>query len=223
MKIAMDGPAGAGKSTVAKRVAAARNMHYVDTGAMYRSIAYGIISGNACPSEKEAESIVKDLDIAVTYEENQQIVRVNGENVMDRIRTQAVSDAASVYAAKPYVREKLLNLQREIARTYNVVMDGRDIGTVVLPDAELKVFITADPRERAIRRAKELEERTGEPQDVDAIEAEIRERDYRDSHREIAPLKQAEDAILVDTTHMTIEEVVSAICELADKAEGSAQ
>ena len=134
---------------------------------------------------------------------------------MGVIRTPEVSAAASRYAALPVVREKLLGVQRRIAEEYDVVMDGRDIGTVVLPHAETKIFITADPAERARRRALELEMRTGEKQDVDAIEREIRERDYRDSHREIAPLKQADDAVLLDTTHMSIEEVVAEVCRLA--------
>ena len=217
MRIAMDGPAGAGKSTVARKAAKQLNMHYVDTGAMYRAIAYGILAGSSTePDEEEAEKIVRDMQITVTYEGDEQVVCVNGENVMDKIRTQEVSDAASRYAAKGYVREKLLDLQREIASVYDVVMDGRDIGTVVLPDAELKIFITAAPEERARRRALELEQRTGEKQDFDRILQEILDRDYRDSHREIAPLKQAEDAQLVDTTHMTIPEVVDTICRLAE-------
>ena len=217
MRIAMDGPAGAGKSTVARKAAKQLNMHYVDTGAMYRAIAYGILAGSSTePDEEEAEKIVRNMQISVTYEGDEQVVCVNGENVMDKIRTQKVSDAASRYAAKGYVREKLLDLQREIASVYDVVMDGRDIGTVVLPDAELKIFITAAPEERARRRALELEQRTGEKQDFDRILQEILDRDYRDSHREIAPLKQAEDAQLVDTTHMTIPEVVDTICRLAE-------
>ena len=215
MIIAMDGPAGAGKSTVARRAAKALGMHYVDTGAMYRAIAYGIIKSGA--SEAEAEDVVEQMDIQVRYEQDEQHVYVAGEDVMPFIRTQEISDAASRYSAKPYVRAKLLETQRQIAKTYEVIMDGRDIGTVVLPDADLKIFITADPAERARRRALELEMRTGEKQDVQAIEAEIRERDYRDSHREIAPLKQADDAVLLDTTNLSIEEVVQEVCRLAEE------
>ena len=215
MIIAMDGPAGAGKSTVARRAAKALGMHYVDTGAMYRAIAYGIVKSGA--SEAEAEDVVEQMDIQVRYEQDEQHVYVAGEDVMPFIRTQEISDAASRYSAKPYVRAKLLETQRQIAKTYEVIMDGRDIGTVVLPDADLKIFITADPAERARRRALELEMRTGEKQDVQAIEAEIRERDYRDSHREIAPLKQADDAVLLDTTNLSIEEVVQEVCRLAEE------
>lgn len=211
MIIAMDGPAGAGKSTVARQVAKKLGIHYVDTGAMYRAIAWGILQNG----EADPEQAVERMEVTVRYENDEQHVYVNGTDVMGFIRTQAVSDAASRYAAMPYVREKLLHVQREIAKNYDVVMDGRDIGTVVLPNADTKIFITADPAERARRRALELEERTGEKQDAEAIEREIRERDYRDSHREIAPLKQADDAVLVDTTKMSIEEVVAEVCRLA--------
>ena len=213
MTIAMDGPAGAGKSTAAKLAAKALGIHYVDTGAMYRAIAYGILT--AAPADDAVEACVRDMDVRVDYIEDEQHVYVNGEDVMGVIRTPEVSAAASRYAALPVVREKLLGVQRTIAEQFDVVMDGRDIGTVVLPHAETKIFITADPAERARRRALELEQRTGEKQDVDAIEKEIRARDYRDSHREIAPLKQADDAVLLDTTHMSIEEVVAEVCRLA--------
>lgn len=213
MTIAMDGPAGAGKSTAAKLAAKALGIHYVDTGAMYRAIAYGILT--AAPADDAVDACVRDMDVRVDYIEDEQHVYVNGEDVMGVIRTPEVSAAASRYAALPVVREKLLGVQRTIAEQFDVVMDGRDIGTVVLPHAETKIFITADPAERARRRALELEQRTGEKQDVDAIEKEIRERDYRDSHREIAPLKQADDAVLLDTTHMSIEEVVAEVCRLA--------
>ncbi len=213
MTIAMDGPAGAGKSTAAKLAAQELGIHYVDTGAMYRAIAYGILK--AAPAEEVLDDLVRGMDVRVEYIDNEQHVYVDGEDVMGVIRTPEVSAAASRYAALPVVREKLLGVQRRIAEEYDVVMDGRDIGTVVLPHAETKIFITADPAERARRRALELEMRTGEKQDVDAIEREIRERDYRDSHREIAPLKQADDAVLLDTTHMSIEEVVAEVCRLA--------
>ncbi len=213
MTIAMDGPAGAGKSTAAKLAAKALGIHYVDTGAMYRAIAYGILT--AAPAADAVDACVQAMDVRVDYIEDEQHVYVNGEDVMGVIRTPEVSAAASRYAALPVVREKLLGVQRTIAEQFDVVMDGRDIGTVVLPHAETKIFITADPAERARRRALELEQRTGEKQDVEAIEREIRGRDYRDSHREIAPLKQADDAVLLDTTHMSIEEVVAEVCRLA--------
>ena len=215
MTIAMDGPAGAGKSTVAKLTAKRLHMHYVDTGAMYRAIAYGIIKSGV--SEEKAEEVVRCMEVVVRYEEDEQHVYVDGTDVMPFIRTPEISDAASRYSAKPFVREKLLETQREIARTYDVIMDGRDIGTVVLPDADVKIFITADPYERARRRALELEQRTGIQQDIEAIAQEIRERDYRDSHRAIAPLKQAEDAVLVDTTNLSIEEVVDEVCRLVEE------
>ncbi len=213
MTIAMDGPAGAGKSTVAKRAAKLLGIHYVDTGAMYRAIAWGILQA----PEADPETTVREMDVVVRYEDDEQHVYVNGTDVMDFIRTQEVSDAASRWAVESFVRDKLLNVQRQIAVDYDVVMDGRDIGTVVLPNADTKIFITADPAERARRRALELETRTGIPQDVHAIEQEIRERDYRDSHREIAPLKQADDAVLLDTTHLSIEEVVAEVCRLAGR------
>lgn len=224
MTIAMDGPAGAGKSTVAKKVAEKLGIHYVDTGAMYRAIAYGIVKQQIAFAEKEIEEAVQKMQIDVRYVGNVQLVYVNDEDVTGCIRTQEVSDAASKLAVYQPVREKLVELQRQIAQDWEVVMDGRDIGTVVLPDAELKIYITADAAERARRRAAELEQKGEGPIDLEWMEKEIRLRDERDMNRAISPLRQAEDAVLVDTTHMSIEEVVDAICQLAAerKAAGEA-
>ena len=230
MTIAMDGPAGAGKSTVAKKVAEKLGIHYVDTGAMYRAIAYGIVQQQILPActagactagadtaiaETKIAAAVQNMQVDVRYVENAQHVYVNGEDVTGCIRTQEVSDAASKLAVYQPVREKLVELQRQIARDWEVVMDGRDIGTVVLPDAELKIYITAEASERARRRAAELEQKGAAPIDLAWMEKEIRERDERDMNRAISPLRQAEDAVLVDTTHMSIEEVVDTICQLA--------
>lgn len=215
MTIAMDGPAGAGKSTVAKLVAEKLHIHYVDTGAMYRAIAYGVLHNSASMDEAAIHETVKTMKITVQYIENVQHVYVDGVDVSDRIRTPEVSSAASQLAVYAVVREKLLDLQREIAREWDVVMDGRDIGTVVLPNADLKIYITADASERARRRALEMEQKGEKNIDLVWMENEIRQRDARDMNRAISPLRQAEDAVLVDTTHMTIDEVVNTICQLA--------
>ncbi len=215
MIIAMDGPAGAGKSTVAKLVAEKLGMHYVDTGAMYRAIAYGILQEQVEAHEERIAEAVSRMQIAVQYIENVQHVYVNDVDVSDQIRTPEVSSAASQIAVYASVREKLVELQRKIAEEWEVVMDGRDIGTVVLPNADLKIYITADASERARRRALEMEQKGEKNIDLVWMEKEIRERDERDMNREIAPLRQAEDAVLVDTTHMSIEEVVDTICKMA--------
>lgn len=217
MTIAMDGPAGAGKSTVAKRVAEKLGIHYVDTGAMYRSIAYGVLQKQVEFEEEAVAAVVAEMKIAVQYIDGVQHVYVDNADVSDCIRTPEVSNAASQLAVYQSVREKLLELQREIAREWDVVMDGRDIGTVVLPNADLKIYITADASERARRRALEMEQKGEKNIDLVWMENEIRQRDERDMNREISPLRQAEDAVLVDTTHMNIEEVVDAICNLANE------
>ena len=215
MIIAMDGPAGAGKSTVAKLVAEKLGMHYVDTGAMYRAIAYGVLQEQVESHEERIAEAVSRMQIAVQYIENVQHVYVNDVDVSDQIRTPEVSSAASQIAVYASVREKLVELQRKIAEDWEVVMDGRDIGTVVLPNADLKIYITADASERARRRALEMEQKGEKNIDLVWMEKEIRERDERDMNREISPLRQAEDAVLVDTTHMSIEEVVDTICKMA--------
>ena len=214
--IAIDGPAGAGKSTIAKLVAKELGFVYVDTGAMYRGLAIHFLENGIEAEEKEkiAEAC-KDADVTIRYEDGQQQVYLNGKNITAKLREEAVGNMASKSSAIPEVRAKLLELQRELARKEDVIMDGRDIGTCVLPDADVKVFLTASVETRAKRRYDELVEK-GVACDLEEIARDIAERDERDSTREIAPLKQAEDAVLVDSSHMTIEEVVAAIVKLCD-------
>ena len=213
--IAIDGPAGAGKSTVAKKVAGRLGFVYVDTGAMYRTIALYMLEYHVdVDDDKALREALGRIEIGITYENGVQQMLLNGENVSGRIRTQAVSDQASVTAVKPEVRAKLLDLQRDMARKNNVIMDGRDIGTNILPDAQLKVFLTAGSLERARRRYAELREK-GEECDLDEIRREIEERDYRDSHRAEAPLRKADDAILVDTSDMDADQAADRIVSLA--------
>lgn len=209
--IAIDGPAGAGKSTIAKKVAKELGYIYVDTGALYRAIAYYLLT-NQIDIENE-ESLTKACDritIRIAYEQDAQQVYLNEENVTPYLRTEETGNMASKSSAKPQVRAALLDLQRNMAKEYDVVMDGRDIGTNVLPDAEVKIYLTASSKERANRRYKELVEK-GETADFDKIEADIIERDNRDMNRAIAPLKQAEDAVLVDSSDMSIAQVVDTI------------
>lgn len=214
--VAIDGPAGAGKSTIAKLVAKEKGYVYVDTGAMYRGLAIHFLENGIEAEEKEkiAEAC-KDADVTIRYEDGQQQVYLNGKNITAKLREEAVGNMASKSSAIPEVRAKLLELQRELARREDVIMDGRDIGTCVLPDADVKVFLTASVETRAKRRYDELVEK-GVSCDLEEIARDIAERDERDSTREIAPLKQAEDAVLVDSSHMTIEEVVAAIVKLCD-------
>ena len=214
--VAIDGPAGAGKSTIAKLVAKEKGYVYVDTGAMYRGLAIHFLENGIEAEEKEkiAEAC-KDADVTIRYEDGQQQVYLNGKNITAKLREEAVGNMASKSSAIPEVRAKLLELQRELARKEDVIMDGRDIGTCVLPDADVKVFLTASVETRAKRRNDELVEK-GVACDLEEIARDIAERDERDSTREIAPLKQAEDAVLVDSSHMTIEEVVAAIVKLCD-------
>ena len=214
--VAIDGPAGAGKSTIAKLVAKEKGYVYVDTGAMYRGLAIHFLENGIEAEEKEkiAEAC-KDADVTIRYEDGQQQVYLNGKNITAKLREEAVGNMASKSSAIPEVRAKLLELQRELARKEDVIMDGRDIGTCVLPDADVKVFLTASVETRAKRRYDELVEK-GVACDLEEIARDIAERDERDSTREIAPLKQAEDAALVDSSYMTIEEVVAAIVKLCD-------
>ncbi len=212
--IAIDGPAGAGKSTIAKMVAKELGFIYVDTGAMYRAMALYMIKNGVDPqnSEKISETC-KDADITIKHENGIQVVYLNGENVNGLIRTEEVGNMASASSVNGDVRKKLVELQQKLAKTTDVVMDGRDIGTVVLPDANLKIYLTASSQVRAQRRYKELTEKNVEC-NLDDIEKDIIERDYRDMHREISPLKQADDAILVDSSDITIDEVVETILKL---------
>ncbi|MDY4126873.1 MAG: (d)CMP kinase [Lachnospiraceae bacterium] len=214
MNIAIDGPAGAGKSTIAKKVAKKMGYIYVDTGAMYRAMALFMIKQGIDPSDAPSiEEACKIADISIEYRDGEQVVLLNGENVNAYLRTEEVGNMASVTSVNAKVREKLVELQQKLAKTKDVVMDGRDIGTVVLPNAEVKVYLTASSLVRAQRRALELEAK-GESADLSKIEADIIERDNRDMTRAISPLKQAEDATLIDSSYMTIDEVVVAILNL---------
>lgn len=212
--IAVDGPAGAGKSTIAKRVAEELGFIYVDTGAMYRSMAlYFLRNGIQGGEEEKVSDACKDIEVSIEYENGEQQVILNGENVNEFIRTEEVSMMTSDTSKYPKVREKLLSLQRELAQKKDVIMDGRDIGTCVLPDADLKVYLTASSKERARRRYKEQQER-GIACDFVQIEKDIIARDEQDMNRAVSPLKQAEDAILVDASDMTIDEVVAKVVSL---------
>lgn len=209
--IAIDGPAGAGKSTIAKRVAKELSFIYVDTGAMYRAMALYFLRKGILPDETEKiEAACEDIQVSITYVNGEQQVWLNGENVSKEIRKEEVGNMASKTSVNSKVREKLVALQRELASRENVVMDGRDIGTQVLPDATAKIYLTASVEERARRRFLELQEK-GMPANMEAIEADIIARDHRDMTREISPLRQAEDAVLVDASQMTIEEVANAV------------
>lgn len=213
-QIAIDGPAGAGKSTIAKKVAAELGFIYVDTGAMYRAMALYMIKNGIRADEPEKISATCDsADITIRHENGEQVVLLNGENVNGLIRTEEVGNMASASSVNGDVRRKLVELQQKLANEADVVMDGRDIGTVVLPNADVKVYLTASSKVRAERRFKELTAK-GETCDIDVIEKDIIERDYRDMHREISPLKQADDAILVDSSDMTIDEVAKTIVDL---------
>ena len=213
--IAIDGPAGAGKSTIAKRVAAQLGFMYVDTGAMYRTIAVYLLREQVdCENEALLAKALDKISIGMKYGDGQQRMLLNGEDVTGLIRTQEVGQMASISSAKAIVREKLLALQRGLAAENEVIMDGRDIGTRILPDADLKIYLTASTEARARRRFLELEQK-GEHPSLEQIEAEIRERDTRDMNRSVAPLKQAEDAVLVDSSDMSIEQVTDRIVSLA--------
>ena len=212
--IAIDGPAGAGKSTIAKLVAKKRGYIYVDTGAMYRAMAQYLLRTGVNTSDRAAiAKACQNADISIAYQKGEQVVLLNGENVNAYLRTEEVGNMASVSSAVPEVRKKLVELQQELAAKEDVVMDGRDIGTVVLPNADVKVYLTASTHTRAMRRFLELQEK-GQVADLEKIEADIADRDYRDMHRETSPLRQAEDAVLVDSSEMTIEQVVERILSL---------
>lgn len=212
--IAIDGPAGAGKSTIAKLIAKKKNYIYVDTGAMYRAMAlYFLEAGISADDQEKIESSVDQIDVTITYENGEQVVWLNGRNVNGLIRTEEVSRMASATSVNPKVRTKLVELQRKLAAKENVVMDGRDIGTVVLLDANVKIYLTASSAVRAKRRYEEQKAK-GIDCNLEEIEKDIIERDHRDMTREISPLKQAEDAILLDSSNMTIEEVADAVIAL---------
>ncbi len=210
--IAIDGPAGAGKSTIAKRLAKELGYYYVDTGAIYRTVAYFLDLLGVSPKDADGvERYIDELTIEITYdEEGKQHMLMNGMDVTDEIRTQDISQKASLVSAHPVVREVLLDMQRDVAKAHNVIMDGRDIGTVVLPKADVKIFLTATAEVRAKRRTDELLAK-GQAANYDVVLKEIIQRDYQDTHREIAPLKMAKDSIKLDTSELDIEGVVAAM------------
>ena len=211
INIAIDGPAGAGKSTIAKMLAKELGYVYVDTGAMYRAMAYYFLQQGIDKEDEAAiNAAVDGADVTIRYEDGAQKVLLNGEDVTGSLRTEQVGNMASSTSVYPAVRVKLVALQQKLAKTADVIMDGRDIGTCVLPDAQVKIYLTASVETRAKRRYDELVEK-GEHADLAKIEEDIKERDYRDMHREMSPLRQADDAVLVDSSDMSIEQVVSAI------------
>lgn len=214
VNIAIDGPAGAGKSTIAKAVAKELEFIYVDTGAMYRAMALHLLRQGIVPGEEaQMDAACENAEISIVYENGAQQVLLNGENVTGDLRREEVGNMASVSSARPRIREKLVELQRVLASQSDVVMDGRDIGTCVLPDADVKIYLTASARTRALRRCRELEEKRVSCV-LEEIEADINDRDHRDMTREISPLRKAEDAVLVDSSEMSIEEVKEAIIRL---------
>ena len=216
--IAIDGPAGAGKSTIAKRLAKELGYQYVDTGAIYRTVAYFMDLLGVSPKDVDGvERYIDELTINIEYDEDGlQHMIMNGMDVTGDIRTQDISQKASLVSAHAVVRDVLLDMQRDVAMTYNVIMDGRDIGTVVLPKANVKIFLTASPEVRAKRRTDELTAK-GQKANYEQILKEIIQRDYQDTHRPIAPLKMAKDSIKVDTSDMDIDQVVDAIRQIVGK------
>ena len=206
VSIAIDGPSGAGKSTLAKRLAKELGYIYVDTGAMYRSIGLYALRRGVDPKDADAvQALLPGIELGIHLQDGAQHVYLNGEDVSTDIRAEAVGMAASAVSAHPAVRAFLLDTQRNLAKGQNILMDGRDIGTVVLPDATVKIFLTASPEARAERRRKELEEK-GQPADFATVLADIQQRDYQDTHRAVAPLKQAQDAVLVDSSDIDFEQ-----------------
>ena len=216
--VAIDGPAGAGKSTIAKRLAKELGYKYVDTGAIYRTVAYFLDLLGISPKDVDGvERYIDELTVNIEYDEDGlQHMIMNGMDVTGEIRTQDISQKASLVSAHAVVRDVLLDMQRDVAKEYNVIMDGRDIGTVVLPKADVKIFLTASAEVRAKRRTDELLAK-GQKADFDTILKEIQQRDYQDTHRPIAPLKMAKDSVKVDTSEMNIDEVVAAIREIIGK------
>ena len=211
MQIALDGPAGAGKSTVAKAIAKKLGIVYLDTGAMYRAVALFMLEHGIAPENIPAvEKALENVELSIKYDDGVQRIYLCGQDVSDAIRENRISAAASSFSAIPAVRVFLVQMQRRLAEKNDCLLDGRDIGTFVLPNADFKFYLTADAAERAKRRAAELEAR-GEPADVEKIQKEIEARDYADSHREFAPLRQAEDALLVDSTHLSAKQVTDFI------------
>ena len=214
MNVAIDGPAGAGKSTIARAAAKKLGFIYVDTGALYRAVGvYSLRNGLDTENPETVEGTLPHIQVELQFQDGVQPVLLNGEDVSEEIRTPQASMAASAVSAVPAVRRFLFDLQREIAAKNDCIMDGRDIGTVVLPQAEVKIFLTASPETRAMRRFKELQEK-GAPDTYEAVLADLKQRDYNDSHRAVAPLKPAEDSVLVDTSALTLPQSVEKVIEV---------
>lgn len=221
ISVAVDGPAGSGKSTITKMVAKDLGYNYVDTGAMYRGLTYDFSKNNLTElDEKKIELLLSKVKFEVKFIDRVQYVFVNDEDVSEKIRTAEVSKFTSLFAKSPAVREFLIDTQRNLAMSNNIIMDGRDIASVVLPNADVKIFLTASVEERARRRVLDFERQGVVDIDFDKVKADIAARDYQDENRDIAPLVKVDDAVLIDTTNLTITEVVEKMTELIKKAEG---
>ncbi|MEZ7764797.1 (d)CMP kinase [Gemella sp. 27098_8_92] len=221
ISVAVDGPAGSGKSTITKMVAKDLGYNYVDTGAMYRGLTYDFLKNNLTElDEKKIELLLSKVKFEVKFIDRVQYVFVNGEDVSEKIRTAEVSKFTSLFAKSPAVREFLIDTQRNLAMSNNIIMDGRDIASVVLPNADVKIFLTASVEERARRRVLDFDRQGVVDIDFDKVKADIAARDYQDENRDIAPLVKVDDAVLIDTTNLTITEVVEKMTELIKKAEG---
>ncbi|WP_313990097.1 (d)CMP kinase [Gemella morbillorum] len=221
ISVAVDGPAGSGKSTITKMVAKDLGYNYVDTGAMYRGLTYDFLKNNLTElDEKKIELLLSKVKFEVKFIDRVQYVFVNDEDVSEKIRTAEVSKFTSLFAKSPAVREFLIDTQRTLAMSNNIIMDGRDIASVVLPNADVKIFLTASVEERARRRVLDFERQGVVDIDFDKVKADIAARDYQDENRDIAPLVKVDDAVLIDTTNLTIAEVVEKMTELIKKAEG---
>ena len=221
ISVAVDGPAGSGKSTITKMVAKNLGYNYVDTGAMYRGLTYDFLKNNLTElDEKKIELLLSKVKFEVKFIDRVQYVFVNDEDVSEKIRTAEVSKFTSLFAKSPAVREFLIDTQRNLAMSNNIIMDGRDIASVVLPNADVKIFLTASVEERARRRVLDFERQGVVDIDFDKVKADIAARDYQDENRHIAPLVKVDDAVLIDTTNLTITEVVEKMTELIKKAEG---
>jgi len=221
ISVAVDGPAGSGKSTITKMVAKDLGYNYVDTGAMYRGLTYDFLKNNLTElDEKKIELLLSKVKFEVKFIDRVQYVFVNDEDVSEKIRTAEVSKFTSLFAKSPAVREFLIDTQRTLAMSNNIIMDGRDIASIVLPNADVKIFLTASVEERARRRVLDFERQGVVDIDFDKVKADIAARDYQDENRDIAPLAKVDDAVLIDTTNLTIAEVVEKMTELIKKAEG---